>query len=573
MHGIAMHGQPAYGPDFRNFRYVNPNAPKGGDLTLAVRGSFDSVNPLIVKGTSAAGIRTHLYESLLARAYDEPFSLYGLIAQTIETPEDRSYVAFRLNPRARFSDGRPVTADDVVFSWETLKNKGRPNHRHYYSKVVRIERPDADTVKFVFGAERDREMPLILGLMPIVPKHIFEAREFDSTSLEIPIGSGPYVVEKIVPGTRIVYRRNPDYWGQNLAPNVGRHNFERIRYEYFRDANGAFEAFKKGIYDLRVETDPTRWATGYKFAAVKDGRVTVTQFKTGLPSGMAAFVFNTRRAKFADIKVRKALTLMFDFKWINQSLYYGLYARTRSFYDKSELSSHGRPASARERELLKPFPGVVPEPIMEGTFTLPGSDGSGRNRANRRKAVQMLREAGYRAKNGAMVHGETGAPLAFEILVATRDHERLALTYGRALKRIGVNVQVRKVDGPQYQRRRQDYDFDMMPFHWFASLSPGNEQSFYWGSAGRDTPGTRNYMGAKEPAIDAMIKALLAARSREDFVAAVRALDRVLMAGHYVVPLFHLGHQWVAYWRKLRHPEKTSLYGHLIDTWWVGQNQ
>ena len=572
-HGIAMHGGLRYPADFSHFSYSNPNAPKGGRITYGVVGGFDSVNPLIIKGVSAAGVRGHVYESLMARAFDEPFSLYGLIAETIETPDDRSWVAFKLRAEAKFSDGTPITADDVIFSWATLKEKGRPNHRYYYSKVVRIERPDERTVKFVFGRDRDREMPLILGLMPILPKHGFAAGEFEKTSLKPPLGSGPYIVDQIKPGALITYRRNPGYWGRNLAVNAGRHNFDLIRYEYFRDANAAFEAFKKGLVDVRVENDPTRWATGYDFPAVRDGRIVRERIKTGLPSGMSALVFNTRRAIFSDSRVRRALGLLLDFGWINKNLYFGLYTRTQSFYGNSELSSSGRPASSYERELLRPFPGVVAPDILEGRFVMPKSDGSGQDRGNRRKAIRLLRDAGYQVRKGVMTNARSGKPLAFEILVGSRDQERLSLNYARSLKRIGIEARVRLVDSSQMQRRRQEYDFDMMPYAWFASLSPGNEQSFYWGSAGRENKGTRNYMGASEPAIDAMIATLLAARSRPRFVDAVRALDRVLLSGHYVIPLFYLPEQWIARRSYIRHTDKPSLYGARNDTWWRKQNQ
>ena len=572
-HGIAMHGEPAYADNFSHFSYADPNALKGGTVTLGVLGTFDSTNPLIISGVTAAGVRGHVFESLMARALDEPFSLYGLIAETIETPEDRSWVTFRLNPNARFSDGQPITVDDVVFSLELLRDHGRPNHRYYYSKVAQIERPEDGAVKFIFQPDGDREMPLILGLMPILPRHVYDAETFEKANLDKPVGSGPYMVEEVDAGVRIVYRRNPDYWARDLPPNVGRHNFEQVRYDYYRDANALFEAFKRGLIDMRSEGDPTRWATGYEFPAVNEGRVVTQEFRTGLPSGMSAFVFNTRRQKFADRKVRRALLHMFDFEWANKSLFHDLYRRTQSFYDNSELGSAGQPPSTQERALLNDFPDALDPDILEGRFTMPVSDGSGRNRKNRRIATGLLKEAGYELRGGVLVNAETGEPFTFEFLTTTREQERLVLHFTRALKRIGINVEVRQVDTSQMQRRRRTYDFDMMQYHWFSSLSPGNEQTFYWGAAGRDQEGTRNYMGAHEPAIDAMIEALLAARLRPEFVAAVRALDRVLLSGFYVIPLFHSPTQWVARWTHLRHPEKTSLYGYQLDTWWRAENQ
>ncbi len=572
-HGIAMHGAPEYGPDYTHFGYADPDALQGGTLNLAVTGTFDSTNPLIVRGVSAAAIRGHVFESLMARALDEPFSLYGLIAETIETPDDRSWVEFRLRGEARFSDGKPVTVDDVVFSLETLRDHGRPNHRYYYSKVVEIDRRDEHTVRFVFNDEGDREMPLILGLMPIIPKHFYGGRDFEDTSLDLPLGSGPYVVEGLEPGSLIDYRRNRDYWADHLPSNSGRHNFERIRYEYYRDSSAAFEAFKKGLVDFRLEGDPTQWATGYDFSALNEGLVVREEIETGLPSGMSAFVFNSRLAKFEDVRVRRALLHMFDFEWANRTLFHGLYERTRSFYDNSELGSHGVEADARERALLADYGDAVLPEILEGRFSMPQSDGSGRDRKNWRAAVRLLKEAGYEVRDGTMFNVATGEPLTFEILVQTPEQERLALHFTRSLQRIGITAKVRQVDTSQMQQRRQTYDFEVIPYKWFASLSPGNEQSFYWGTAGRTQEGTRNYMGANEPAIDALIAALLAARDRPEFVSAARALDRVLLSGFYVVPLFHSARQWTAYRNHLRHPQATSLYGYQLDTWWSAENQ
>ncbi len=568
-HGIAMHGSPLHGPDFESFPYANPDAPKGGDLKLAAIGSFDSLNPLIIRGVSGGGVRDYVFESLMARAYDEPFSLYGLLAETIETPDDRSWVEFRVREEARFSDGTPVTVDDVVFSLETLRDKGRPNHKYYYSKVAEIVRPDAQTVRFVFGPDGDREMPLIMGLMPIIPKHIYETRAFDETTLVPPIGSGPYVITEVEPGARLVYTRSPDYWGKDLAVNRGHYNFDRLIYDYFRDANASFEAFKAGLYDIRPEDDPTRWATGFDIPAVRDGRITLQSFTKATPSGMRALVYNTRRVVFSDPKVRAALGLVFDFEWVNTNFYYSAYERTQSFYDGSELASSSRPASETERALLAPYPGVVSDDIMANGFTAPVSDGTARNRQNRRAAIKALETAGWVIRDGVMVDAASGQSLSFEITVATPEDQRLALNYSDALKGIGVEGNVRYVDSSQYQQLRQTYDFDMIFNFWYASLSPGNEQSFYWGMDAADQDGTRNYMGVKEPAVDGMIEAMLVAREREEFVAAVRALDRVLLSGDYVIPLFYQPDQWVAHWSRLKHPEETSLYGYKINTWWA----
>lgn len=565
-HGIAMHGSPKYPADFTRFDYVNDRAPQEGEIKLAAIGGFDSLNPMIIRGSSAAGIRWHVFESLMGRAYDEPFSLYGLLAETITTPDDRSWVEFTLRPEARFSDGQPVTVEDVIFTVETLRDQGRPNHKFYYGKVASMEKTADRTVRLTFTEEGDREMPLIMGLMPILPKHVYEGQDFTRTGLTPMIGSGPYTIGNVDPGSSITFVRNPDYWGKDVPVARGHNNFDRIRYDYFRDANASFEAFKSGEYTLRIEDDPTRWSTGYDVPAVKDGRIIREQLKKSTPSGMRALVFNTRRDVFSDIKVRKALGMMFDFEWINKNLFYGLYTRTQSFYDNSELSSAGRPASPAEKALLAPFPDAVTPEIMASGYVAPRTDGSGRNRSQMRDALALLKEAGYTVQDAKLVDA-SGAQFAFEILVASPEDERLALTFARNLERLGIDAKIRNVDSSQYQQRRQTYDYDMIFNFWSASLSPGNEQSFYWGGDSADTDGTRNYMGVRSEAVDAMIAAMLEAREREDFVTAVRALDRVLLSGHYVIPLYHAPDQWVARWNNLDHPQVQPNFVRF-DTWW-----
>jgi peptide/nickel transport system substrate-binding protein len=571
-HGIAMHGDLKYPAGFKQLDYVNSQAPKGGRAVFGALGSFDSLNPSIVKGNAAPGVREYVYESLLTRSSDEPFSLYGLLAESVEVPDDRSWAIFTLRPEARFSDGHPVTVDDVIFSMELLREKGRPNHRSYYAKVEKTERIGERGVKMIFKADGDREMPLIMGLMPVMPKHLVDPAKFDATSLEPPTGSGPYTVTGVDPGASLTLTRNPDYWGRDLPVNRGRYNFGEIRYEFYRDGNSMFEAFKKGLFVINTESDPGRWARDYDFPAVADGRVVKTTFETGTPSGMLGLVFNTRRPFFADRRVREALILLFDFEWLNKNLFHGLYERTQSYFDGSELSSHGRPADARERELLAPFPDAVTEAAMNGTLTQPVTDGSGRDRNNRRNALQLLKDAGYEPVDGKLIEKATGEAVGFEMLAATRDQERLFLNFARALKQIGIDVRIRQVDSAQYQARKTSFDFDMIQNSWGASLSPGNEQSFRWSQAAAESEGSFNYPGVKSPAVDAMIAALLAAKTRADFVSAVRALDRVLMSGSYVVPLFHAPAQWVAYWRQLQHPAVTPLYGFQIDSWWLGED-
>ncbi|MGH6865341.1 MAG: extracellular solute-binding protein [Methyloceanibacter sp.] len=567
--GIAMHGEPRETADFSHFPYANPDAPKGGRATFAVQGSFDSLNPLIVKGDPAEGLRQYLYESLLARANDEPFSLYGLIAEKVETPPDRSFVEFTLNPAAKFSDGAPVTVDDVIFSHAVLRDHGRPNHRSYYKKVAKLEKTGERKVRFTFDTSGDREMPLIMGLMPVLPKHLLNADTFEKTTLVPPVGSGPYVIDKVDPGKSITYRRDPNYWGRDLPVNRGLYNFDEIRYDYYRDAGSIFEAFKSGLARFRSEDDPTRWTEGYDFPAMRDGRVVKESLPVETPAGMSALVFNTRRPIFADPRVRQTLIQLFDFEWLNRTLYHAQYARTESYFARSELSSHKHPADATERALLAPYAASVKPSIMDGSYALPMSDGSGLNREGRVAALKLLEAAGYQLKDGTLVNAETGEPFAFEILAATKAQERLLLTYARALKQVGIDARIRQVDSAQYQRRKQTFDFDMIQNLWPVSLSPGNEQSFRWGSEAATTEGSFNYPGVKSEAVDAMIEAVLKAEDRDGFVSAVRALDRVLLSGDYVIPLFYLPRQWVAHWRDFKRPQKTPLHGYQIDTWWI----
>ena len=567
-HAIAMHGAPAWGADLTHPNYVNPDAPKGGQLVQGVLGTFDSLNPFIVMGLPAVKIRSYVVESLLARGYAEPFTLYGLLAETVETNAARSLVTFTINPAARFSDGKPVTPEDVIFSWQLLRDHGRPNFGIYYSKVRKAEKVGARGVLFDLTGADDRELPLILGLMPILAKHAVDVAKFEQTSFAPPLGSGPYTVTAVKPGDSVTFKRDPHYWGRDLPINRGSWNFDTIRFDYYRDGNTHFEAFKRGLYDVRAETDPGRWQTAYDFPALREGHVVKESFPYGLPKGMQGLVMNTRRPMFADARVREAILQLFDFEWINRNYFFNLYERTASYFDACILSAHGVPASARERELLSAFPGVVRQDIMDGTWSPPKTDGSGRNRASLRRAFALFRAAGYEIKGTALTHLASGRPFAFEILTATRDQERLALAYSRMLKRAGINAVVRNVDATQFERRQISFDFDMMEYRWEQSLSPGNEQLFYWGSAAADQQGSRNYMGVKSTAIDAMIAALLSALSEEDFVAAIRALDRVLLSGFYVVPLYHLPVQWVARWTRIKHPKQTSLFGYLPETWW-----
>jgi peptide/nickel transport system substrate-binding protein len=568
---IAMHGDPALPPNFDHLPYVNPEAPKGGRLNLAYLGAFDSLNPYNVKALSTAqGLIGNVYQSLMARSADEPFTLYGLIAKSIETNAARDHVVFHLDPAARFSDGTPITSADVVFTFNLLKAKGRPQQRAAFSLVKAIDAPDDLTVAYDLSGADDRELPLTLAIMPVLSRAHTDAEHFEDQTLQIPVGSGPYRVAEVKPGERLVLERDPNYWAKDLPISRGLYNFDRIRIDYYRDATAMFEAFKAGLIDYRIEDDTTRWRNEYDFPAAKEGRVIKAAIESQLPKGVSGFAFNTRHPVFADRHVREALASMFDFEWINANLFGGAYKRSEGFFDDSDLSSIGRPASERERALLAPFPGTVRDDVMEGQWRASVSDGSGRDRAIPKRALDELIAAGYALRDGRLLDAH-GAPLAFEILVKNRDEERLALAYARNLARIGVAANVRLVDEVQFQRRRTSFDFDMMIGSWIASPSPGNEQRGRWSSAAANAEGAYNISGVASPAVDAMIAAILAANTNEDFVAAVRALDRLLISGFYIVPLYYSPEQWIAYSAKLGRPDKTPLFGVELSTLWRRQ--
>ncbi|MDX6805335.1 extracellular solute-binding protein [Terrihabitans rhizophilus] len=554
-------------PNFAHLPYANPDAPVGGRLVQGVLGSFDSLNPFAVRGTVPAGIANAVVEPLMARSYDEPFTLYGLLAESVAVPEDRSFVEFRLNAAARFSDGRPVTAEDVVFSWQLLRDHGRPNHRTYYSKVVAAEVRDERTVRFDLSANADRELPLILGLLPVLAKHTIDPNAFETQGLRPLIGSGRYVISDVRPGTSFTLTRNPNYWGAALPVARGLGNFGELRYDFYRDANTMFDAFRKGQIDIRPEQDPARWLNAYGGSQTTGGQIEKEEFTSGAPRPIQAFVFNTRRPLFADIRVREALSTLFDFEWVNAGFFHGAYARTASFFEGSDLSARGRKADDAERALLAPFPDTVRGDVLEGVWQPSKTDGSGRDREQLRGALRLLEEAGWRLDGGTL-RNKAGQPFRFELLVKSKDQERIALAYARDLARAGITADIRLADTVGFESRLLGYEFDMTVYTWDNSLSPGNEQAFYWGSSAADAPGTRNYMGAKQPAIDAMIAAIVKAGSRDDLVSATRALDRVLMSRFYVVPLYHLSKKWIARWDRIGHPATTPLYGPIPETWW-----
>jgi len=565
-HGIAMHGEPALPPDFAHLPYTNPDAPQGGVLRQAVVGSFDSVNPFIVKGQAAAGVRSYVFESLMGRNWAEPFSLYGLLAETIDVSDDRQTFTFKLRPEAKFSDGTPVTSEDVKFSLETLRDKGRPNFRNSYSKITKVETPDARTITFTQDAG-DRELPLIVGVMPILSKAFWQGKDFSLTTLDAITGSGPYVIKSVKAGESIVFARNPDYWGKNLPIQKGLWNFDEVHFDYYRDMNAAFEAFKSGLADVRIETDPVRWNTGYDFPAVTEGKIALDKVEQRTPAPAAGFVFNTRRKIFEDPRVREALVMAFDFEWANANLFSNAYRRTYGYFSGSELSSEGKPADERELKVLGEAAKKLRPEFLDGTYKQPVSDGSGRDRAVLRKAVGLLAEAGWTVTDQGLANAE-GQPFAFTIAVQNKDQEKIALHYQRTLRAIGINAEVRTVDSAQFTALQTAYDYDMIPATWYNSLSPGNEQMLYYGSEGRTVEGTRNYPGIADPAVDAAIKAMLDATTREDFVAAVRAEDRLLVSGFYMVPFFDAGGQWVARWKHIGRPEAQPLPGFEATTLW-----
>lgn len=573
-HGLASHGEPALAPDYTHFPYANPDAPKGGKIAYGVVGTYDNLNPFILKSmrTTARGMWDpeyghFTYEALMRRSRDEPFTLYGLLAESIEIDDERSYIQFNLNPAARWSDGKPVIADDIIFTFEILEAKGRPPYSNRMDKVAKMEKRGDLSVRFILKEDAGREFPLILGLMPVLPKHATDADNFDKSTFEIPVSSGPYLIKSFVPGERITYERREDYWAQDLPVAAGFLNFDEVTIEYFLSDSAQFEAFKKGVFDIFPDGSPITWERSYNFPAVERGDIVKAIFEQEIPAGMFGFVFNTRRPVFQDVNLRRGLAMLFDFQWVNRNLFSGAYKRTESYFQHSELSSIGRPADALEIELLAPFPDAVEPAVFDGSYRASESDGTGRDRNLQRAALKLLNKAGYTIKQGKLVDADNN-PLAFEVMTQNQGQEKVALAYQRNLAALGIELSVRTVDDAQYQQRSQSYDYDLIVKKYPASLSPGAEQVWRWGSESRNVEGTFNYAGTADPAIDAMIKAMLDARSNNEFIAAVRAFDRVLISGHYVVPLYYLPGQRVAYRARLEHPEITPIYGYQLPTWW-----
>ena len=565
-HGVAMHGDLKYGPGFTHFDYVNPDAPKGGEVRLQANGSFDSLNPFILKGQPAVGIG-RLFETLMTGSQDEAFSQYGLLAETVEIPEDRSWVAFILRPEARWHDGAPVTVEDVIFSLETIKTKGHPFYRAYYGDVVAAEKVGERKVKFTFADGVNRELPLIIGELPIISKAYYTANDFEKTSLEPPLGSGPYRIESVDPGRSITYARVADYWGADIPARRGQDNFDILRYDYYRDPTVAMEAFKAHEYDFRRENASKVWATAYQGPAFDDGLVVKEEIGHSMPTGMQGFVFNTRRAKFADRRLRQALGYAFDFEWTNKNLFNGAYTRTTSYFSNSELASSGLPEGA-ELALLEPFRDQLPPEVFSEVFAPPETDGSGSARRNLRTAFKLLGEAGWTVEDTRLV-GSGGEPLEIEFLIVSPLFERVIAPFVKNLEKLGVTTKIRLVDSSQYQQRLDQFDFDVIVLSVGQSLSPGNEQNNYWTTTAADTPGSRNLAGIKDPVVDALVETLIAAADRDSLIAAARALDRVLLWGHHVVPHWHIRYFRVAYWNKFARPAITPKYSLGFDSWWI----
>lgn len=571
-HGIAMYGEPALPPDFVSLPYANPDAPKGGRIVFGESGGFDSLNPYIVNGIAPAGLTAHTVETLLGRSFDEPFTLYGLLAESVNTDEARTFVEFTLREGARFSDGSPVTVEDVIWSFETLGTKGQPRYAAAWNKIGKVEQTGERSVKFTFNTE-DRELPLILGLRPILKKAQWEGKDFTLSTLEAPIGSGPYVVAEFEPGKFISYRKNPDWWGADLPFNRGQHNLDEIRYDYFGDGGVVFEAFKAGEITSWRETNPVKWEQQYDFPAVTSGDVVKSVIPHSRPSGIEGFVFNTRRGMFADWRVREALITAFNFELVNKTLNGGAQPRIQSYFSNSPLAMvPGVPAEGRVAELLAPFKAELLPGALEG-YALPVGDGSEANRGAIRAATALLEEAGWTVQDGVLKNA-AGEPFAFEILITNGadDIINAATIYVEGLKRLGIEARVTTVDSAQYKERTTNYDFDMTHYIRSLSLSPGNEQTLYWGSAGVTEPGTRNWMGMNSPAAEAMIATMVAAADEAEFVAAVQALDRVLTTGRYVIPIWYSDVSRLAHRKELKYPERLPLYGDWPgfqpEVWW-----
>lgn len=567
-HAIAMRGQPKYPPDFKHFDYVNPDAPKGGTVRQAVAGTFDSFNPLISRGNPAAHSMSGL-ETLMAASADEPFTRYGLIAEAITYPKDRAWITFHLRPEARWHDGEPITAEDVVFSFNLLMEEGQPFYRFYYRDVESVEAEDEHTVTYRFKTNENPELALIVGELPVLPKHYWQDRDFSRTTLEPPLGSGPYKIVDFEAGRFTVVERVEDYWGKDLPVNRGQDNFDRMRQDYYRDQTVIREAIKAGEIDYYRENQAKAWAQDFDIEAVRKGWLKKEAIPHNRPAGMQAFVMNLRRPVFQNDNVRKALAHAFDFEWSNRNLFFGQYERSVSFFSNSELAAEGLP-SPEELEILAPFRDQLPKEVFGEAYLPPSTDGSGWPRANLREAFRLLYEAGYEVRNMKLVHEETGRPLEIEMLLRAGGgaFRRVVLPFQRNLARLGITMTIREVDDSQYTNRIRAREFDMIVGGWGQSDSPGNEQAAMWSSEAADMPSSRNYAGLKDPVVDALIGLIINAPDRESLVHRTRALDRVLRAHHFVIPNWHLSKDRILYWDKFSYPPPSADEGTSLSYWW-----
>lgn len=569
-HAITLYDEaPKYPSNFSHFDYTNPQAPKGGTLRLSGLNGFDSLNPFIPKGKADNHIAL-LYDTLTYRSADEPFTEYGLIAERIEKAEDNSFVRFYLNPKARFNDGQAVTAEDVVFTFNTLLEKGSPFYRHYYADVAAVVIESPLQVRFDFKHSNNRELPLILGELKILPKHWWAERDFSKTSLEPPLGSGPYRLIRVDAGRSLRYQRVTDWWAQDLPVSKGLYNFDTIKIDYYRDMSVALEAFKAGQFDFNLEYSAKDWATGYSSPALRNGHIIKKEIKNYNPVGMQGLTFNTRKKMFKDRRVREAIALLFDFEWTNKQLFYGSYIRTQSFFANSELAAQGLPSEA-ELAILEPLRGSIPEEVFTQAYQAPVNDGSGIIRERRIEAWRLLQEAGYRIDNDRMINPD-GKPFEFELIIAQANLERVLLPFKRNLAELGIEMTIRRTDVSQYINRMRSRDFDMTSSIWPQSNSPGNEQRDFWHSSSVDNPGSRNFIGLQDPAIDTLVEGLINAPDRASLINHARALDRVLLWGHYVVPNYYIDTWRVAYWQHLAQPKQAPLYDYGLMTWWAKPN-
>ena len=560
--GLAMHGDPKHGPDSPHLSYVNPEAPRGGSVTYAAIGSFDSLNPFAIKGTPAQGLH-FIYERLMARSWDEPFTLYPLIAESYEVGDNRSWISFTLNPEARFSDGTPITVEDVIFSFETLKEDGRPNFRRVFAVVEEITTPDENTVRFDLGDGHDQETVMILAIMPVLSKAFWKDRTFDSSILTQPVTSGPYRVADVDPGSKITFERRDDYWGEDLFYNRGQYNFERITYEYYRDKNVAYEAFQAGEIDFWREDDAGRWSR----ALAQDTEFIAKTFPHSRPERVNAFIYNTRREPFDNRNVRKALAYTLNAGWINENLYNGKYKRITSFYPNSELAARGTP-EGRERMILEVWKDDLPPEVFGPAYVPPLNKSRRDLRGNLREAAGLLRSAGWIVKDGVRVHEQSGKPFEFEIILNDSKQEKIGLALIRNLEKLGIKANLRVLDSAAFIGRLNKFDYDMVLHYWQSSLSPGTEQILFWGCEAAKQEARWNYAGICHRAVDDLALRIANSKSREELVALTRALDRILTYGHYMIPLFYRGEDWVSYWPSLEHPGQTPVYGLIQESWW-----